>query len=66
MTTRSRFPIFKALFWMLILMTALPVPSSGQDYPTRPVEMIVGYAPGGAGDVVARLIAEKLTVSLGK
>lgn len=66
MTTRSRFPIFKALFWMLVLMTAPAVPSLGQDYPTRPVEMIVGYAPGGAGDVVARLIAEKLTVSLGK
>jgi tripartite-type tricarboxylate transporter receptor subunit TctC len=66
MKTRSSFQIVKAFFWMLILMTVPPVPSFGQEYPTRPVEMIVGYAPGGAGDVVARLIAEKLTVSLGK
>jgi tripartite-type tricarboxylate transporter receptor subunit TctC len=48
------------------LLIAATVPAAAQSYPTRPVEMIVGYAPGGAGDVVARYIAEKLTASLGK
>jgi tripartite-type tricarboxylate transporter receptor subunit TctC len=35
------------------------------DYPTRPVRLIVGYAAGGSGDIVARLIAEPLQQRLG-
>lgn len=31
------------------------------DYPTKPVSIIVAYAPGGQGDVFARLVGEKLT-----
>jgi tripartite-type tricarboxylate transporter receptor subunit TctC len=36
------------------------------DYPTRPVHVIVGYAPGGAADVSARLIAQWLSQRLGQ
>jgi tripartite-type tricarboxylate transporter receptor subunit TctC len=35
------------------------------DYPTRPVRLIVGYAAGGSGDIVARLISEPLRQRLG-
>ena len=37
-----------------------------QSYPDRPVKMIVGFAPGGPTDVIARIVADKLSASLGK
>jgi tripartite-type tricarboxylate transporter receptor subunit TctC len=36
------------------------------DFPVRPITIIVGYTPGGANDILARILAEKLTVSLGQ
>jgi tripartite-type tricarboxylate transporter receptor subunit TctC len=36
-----------------------------KDYPERPVKVIVPYPPGGAVDVMARIVAQKLSESLG-
>ena len=36
------------------------------DFPTRPIAMVVGFAPGGPADVIARLIAPAMSVDLGQ
>jgi tripartite-type tricarboxylate transporter receptor subunit TctC len=40
--------------------------ASAADYPTRPVRWVVGYPPGGATDIVARLIGQRLSERLGQ
>jgi tripartite-type tricarboxylate transporter receptor subunit TctC len=40
--------------------------ASAADYPTRPVKWVVGYPPGGATDIIARLIGQRLSERLGQ
>ncbi len=45
--------------------SALTLCSVAQAYPTKPIRMIVGYPPGGGTDIVARVMAQKLTENFG-
>jgi tripartite-type tricarboxylate transporter receptor subunit TctC len=47
-------------------VSALPRIAAAQSYPSRPVHWIVGFAPGGGNDIVARLLGERLSVRLGQ
>jgi tripartite-type tricarboxylate transporter receptor subunit TctC len=40
--------------------------SSGQRYPTKPIRLIVPYAPGGSSDIIARLYGQRLSETMGQ
>jgi tripartite-type tricarboxylate transporter receptor subunit TctC len=47
-------------------LPAAPRAASAQDYPTRPVRILVGFPPGGAADIGARVMAQWLSERLGQ
>jgi tripartite-type tricarboxylate transporter receptor subunit TctC len=48
------------------LMLALTIAAAAQDYPNRPVRLIIPFPPGGSNDVVGRMIGTQLAERLGK
>lgn len=51
---------------LLACAVALPLAAVAQNYPTKPVSLVVPYPAGGATDVIARMVADKLTQSWGQ
>lgn len=48
------------------MLAAAPMGAVAQTYPSEPITIIVAYSPGGATDVLARMLAERLTEKLGQ
>jgi tripartite-type tricarboxylate transporter receptor subunit TctC len=49
-----------------LLAPAIPLQASAESYPTRPVRLIVPFGAGGPTDVIARIVAQKLSESFGQ
>ena len=50
----------------LALLATTALPALAQDFPSKPIRMVVGYAAGGPTDVIARLVAQDLQTALGQ
>lgn len=57
--------VARLLALMLLLGAACPAFAQAP-YPVRPIRFIIGFPPGGSNDIVARVLAPKLTESMGK
>lgn len=55
-----------ALCASLCMVAGAPAPLLAQEFPTRPITMVVPFPPGGGTDVAGRLIAERMSVTLGQ
>jgi tripartite-type tricarboxylate transporter receptor subunit TctC len=54
------------IFAAVIAALLLPISAVAQDYPSRPVQIVVGYGPGGGTDIMARVLAGPLGKALGQ
>jgi tripartite-type tricarboxylate transporter receptor subunit TctC len=55
-----------ARFALLIALAALALPALAQPFPSKPVRIVVAFAPGTTSDIIGRMFADKLSRALGQ
>src|ERR1700704_1468987 len=66
MTSLARRRMIASSMVALGVALVAPLPLSAQDYPTRPVRVVVPFSPGGAVDGPMRVIAQELSKRIGE
>jgi tripartite-type tricarboxylate transporter receptor subunit TctC len=51
---------------LVLLVCVAALPAAAQDYPSKPIHIIVGYAAGGGNDIIVRVMAPEMTKGLGQ
>lgn len=51
--------------FLAVLIAMALAAAAAQDYPAKPVRLVVGFTAGGTTDVAARIVGQKLTETLG-
>jgi tripartite-type tricarboxylate transporter receptor subunit TctC len=65
MENRMNRPIARVLFWSTLALAA-SLPAHAQNFPDRPVHLIIPYGPGGITDFAGRVLAQKIGEALGQ
>jgi tripartite-type tricarboxylate transporter receptor subunit TctC len=52
--------------WLLAALMAVSLPALAQNYPSRPIRLMVPYAAGSIGDITARIVTQKMSENMGQ
>src|SRR4051812_7259725 len=58
--------VARTVLALLLSTSNLALPQTGVEYPVKPVQFVICYAPGGGLDVIGRIVAERLTRNIGR
>src|SRR5690606_34487006 len=62
----TRMKTIGALALALSATVAMSTPGWAAEYPERPIRLLIGYSPAGAGDLVGRIVGEAMSKHLGQ
>jgi len=66
LTRKFKHGLFTCMVGIALLGSVSGVQAQANNYPNKPIRLVVGYAPGGVADITARMVAQKLSDALGQ